>query len=142
MGSKKGSKGGPKKPVSKVKRANQKMNKLVKAGKAKPKSKPRYIPNQKKVSQTEKEAWLTPELRQKWQKSQEEDREAALDQLAETISGQDLAYLQNIHGGVKRKHDSDEEENEDEEKDDAEFGEMEREAIKRIEFKLYSEDIN
>ena len=142
MGSKKGSKGGTKKPVSKVKRANQKMNKLVKAGKAKPKSKPRYIPNQKKGTKGEKEAWLTPELREKWARGQEEDREAALEQLAETISGNDVEYLKNLHGNLKRKHDSDEEENEDDEdkeENDDELGEMERKAMNRIEFEKNNE---
>ena len=134
----KGKKGGTKKPVSKVKRANQKMNKLVKAGKAKPKSKPRYVPNQKKSSQGEKESWLTPELRKKWQESQEEDREAALDQLAEEISGKEADYLTNLHGSVKRKHDSEEEQSEDDDNEE-ELGEMEREAMKRIEFEKNNE---
>jgi len=139
MGVKKGPRGGPKKPISKVKRANQKMNKLVKAGKAKPKSKPRYVPNQKKGSQGEKEAWLTPELRKKWAKSQEEDRDAALDQLAESIQGNEVEFLKNLHGGVKRKHDEDEDEEEDQDDNEAELGEMEREAMKRIEFEKNNE---
>ena len=114
------------------------MNKLVKAGKAKPKSKPRYVPNQKKSSQGEKESWLTPELRKKWQDSQEEDREAALDQLAEEISGKEADYLANLHGGVKRKHESEEEQSDDEDNEE-ELGEMEREAMKRIEFEKNNE---
>ena len=72
-GVKKGPKGGAKRHISKVKRANQKMNKLVKKGKAKPKgSQPRYIPNgSKKTDNKEKEAWLTPEVRKKWQRKSE-----------------------------------------------------------------------
>ena len=95
MGVKGGKKGG--RTVSKVKRSNQRMNKMVKQGKAKPKSKPRYIPNaknKKSGEQSEKEAWLTPELRAQWARSQEEDADAALEQLAEEVrAGQDGQQL-------------------------------------------------
>ena len=73
---KKGPKGGAKRHISKVKRSNQKMNKMVKAGKAKPKSQPRYIPKSKKAEKKgEKETWLTPEVRKKWQDNLEQQFE-------------------------------------------------------------------
>ena len=142
-GVKKGPKGGAKRHISKVKRANQKMNKLVKKGKAKPKgSQPRYIPNgSKKTDNKEKEAWLTPEVRKKWQDDLEKDRDEALDELAAEITGKDLQYLKKINNaGDKRKHESDDEgENEDSDKEnenedsDDDLGAFERAAVERIE---------
>ena len=119
-----GAKGGSKKPISRVKRQNHKMHKMVKQGKAKPKSTPRYVPNSasnKKANKGEKEEWLTPEVRKKWQDDIEKDREDALDELAEQITGSDLSYLKKINPGEKRKHeDSDGEENDEEEDDEDE----------------------
>jgi len=134
-------KGGAKRHISKVKRSNQRQNKLAKHGKAKPNSRPRYIPNAKKNDKSdkgEKEAWLTPELREKWAKSQEDDADAALDQLAEEITGKEAEYLKNIGGGLKRKHNESEESGE-EESDDEEMGALEREALKRITFENATE---
>ena len=104
---------------------------MTKQGKAKPKSQPRYIPNQKKKTsdKSEKETWLTPEVRKKWQDDLEKDREDALDELAEEIASKDVKYLQNLHAGVKRKHDDGSEGESDEEDD---IGELERAAIVRI----------
>ena len=140
-GAKKGPKGGAKRQVSRVKRANQKMNKMVKQGKAKPKSQPRYIPNAgKKVSKKgEKEEWLTPEVRKKWQDDLEKDRDEALDELAEQISGSDLKYIKKINIGEKRKHDSDGDEESDNEDDEEELGHLERSAVQRIETEKNSE---
>jgi hypothetical protein len=60
-----GPKGGAKRHISHIKRSNQKRNKLVKQGKAKPlNSTPRYIPNQAKKAKLDK---ITP-----WQPSEEE----------------------------------------------------------------------
>eukprot|EP00092_Neocalanus_flemingeri_P109090 GFUD01140168.1.p1 GENE.GFUD01140168.1~~GFUD01140168.1.p1 ORF type:complete len:182 (+),score=79.57 GFUD01140168.1:39-584(+) len=123
-----GSKGGAKRHVSKIKRSNQRQNKLVKTGKAKPNSKPRYIPNAKKAvkgEKGEKEAWLTPELRDKWAKDQEEDADAALDQLAEEIAGKSAA------GGKKRVREDDGE-SDNEESDEEGLGELERGAMARM----------
>ena len=59
-------KGGAKRHISHIKRTNQKRNKLVKQGKAKPlNSTPRYIPNQAKKAQQENT--ITP-----WQPSEQE----------------------------------------------------------------------
>ena len=61
-----GPKGGAKRHISNIKRSNQKRNKLVKQGKAKPlNSTPRYIPNQAKKAKLENT--ITP-----WQPSEEE----------------------------------------------------------------------
>lgn len=122
-------KGGAKRKISNIKRSNQRQNKLVKSGKAKPNSKPRYVPNAKKAEKSEKDAWLTPEVREKWAKGQEEDADAALDQLAEEITGKEAAYLQSVSG--KRKLDEDEESGE-EDSDDERIGALERGAIERI----------
>jgi len=133
-GGKSGPKGGAKRHISKIKRSNQRQNKLVKHGKAKPNSKPRYVPNAKKSGkgeQGEKEAWLTPELREKWAKGQEDDADAALDQLAEEITENEAEYLKSISKGMKRKLDDNGESGE-EESDDEEMGELEREAMARI----------
>jgi len=133
-GVKKGPKGGAKRHISKIKRSNQRQNKLIKHGKAKPNSRPRYVPNAKKstnIGKEEKDAWLTPELRQQWAKGQEEDAEAALDQLAEEITGKEAEYLKSIAGGLKRK--LTDEESDDGETDDEQIGELERGALERIE---------
>merc|ERR1712113_211273 len=84
----------------------------------------------KKTSdKSEKETWLTPEVRKKWQDDLEKDREDALDELAEEIASKDVKYLQNLHAGVKRKHEDGSEGESDEEDD---IGELERAAIVRI----------
>jgi hypothetical protein len=63
---KSGPKGGAKRHISNIKRSNQKRNKLVKQGKAKPlNSTPRYIPNQAKRAKLENT--ITP-----WQPSDQE----------------------------------------------------------------------
>jgi len=134
-------KGGAKRHISKVKRSNQRQNKLAKSGKAKPNSRPRYIPNAKKGEKSEKgekEAWLTPELRDQWAKSQEDDADAALDQLAEEITGKEAEYLKNVGSGLKRKLD-DSGESGEEESDDEELGGLEREALKRIQYENATE---
>jgi hypothetical protein len=133
-----GAKGGSKKPISRVKRQNHKMHKMVKQGKAKPKSTPRYVPNSasNKKAKGEKEEWLTPEVRKKWQDDIEKDREDALDELAEQITGSDLSYLKKINPRVKRKHEqSDGEENDEEEEEDEDevIGQHERAALLRLE---------
>jgi len=78
---------------------------------------------------------LTPEVRKKWQDDIEKDREDALDELAEQITGSDLSYLKKINPGEKRKHaDSDGEENDEEEDDEDEvIGQHERAALLRLE---------
>jgi len=124
-GKKGGPKGGAKRHISKIKRSNQRQNKLVKHGKAKPNSRPHYIPNAKK-KESQSDNWVTPELRHKWKKDQEEEADAALEQLAEEMSGKDAAYLKSVMG--KRKLDSDEEG----ESDDEEMGALERGALERI----------
>ena len=50
-------KSGSKKPISRIKRNNHKMHKMVKQGKMKPKSQPRYVPNSGKKEKSEK-AWV------------------------------------------------------------------------------------
>jgi len=128
-GKKSGAKGGAKRHISKIKRSNQRQNKLVKHGKAKPKSKPRYVPNAKKSgNKAEAEAWLTPEVREKWAKSQEDDADAALDQLAEEISGKDAAYIKSM----SRKRDFDSLEDDDEDSDEEGLGAFERGALERL----------
>jgi len=134
---KSGAKGGAKRQISKIKRSNQRQNKLVKHGKAKPNSKPRYVPNAKKAGKADAETWLTPEVREKWAKSQEDDADAALDQLAEEISGQDAAYIKSLSS--KRKLDDDGDEDEGEDSDEEGLGAFERGALERIHQEKISE---
>ena len=132
MGKKGSSNGGAKRKISKVKRSNQKMNKMVKQGKVKPKTKPMYLPpSSRQPNKSEKGAeWLTPEVKKKWRDDLEQDRDKALDQLAEQVSGTDLEFLKKMNVGVKRKHDSD---------DDEDLEELERAAEERIEAERNSE---
>ena len=66
----------------------------------------------------EKEEWLTPEVRKKWQDDLDKDRDEALDELAEQITGADLSHLKKMNAGVKRRHeDSEDEEDPDDEEE-------------------------
>ena len=78
-------KGGAKRHISHIKRTNQKRNKLVKQGKAKPlNSTPRYIPNQARKAQQENT--ITP-----WQPSEQE------------VKGQSAPFVQPLTQNVFTK---------------------------------------
>lgn len=97
-----GPKGGAKRHISKVKRSNQKQNKLVKAGKARPNSKPRFVPNlKKKVG--EGDGRDLKEEQVAWAKKKEEDHEEALQQLADDMDTKDAAFIGSMMGGKGRK---------------------------------------
>merc|ERR1711874_506244 len=105
---KSGPKGGAKRHISKVKRSNQRQNKLVKQGKARPNSKPKYVANQRKgEKQGGKGERDIKEEQVQWAKKKEEDHEEALQQLADSVSGKDAAFLNSVMAGKKRKADDD-----------------------------------
>ena len=133
-GKREGPKGGAKRHISKVKRSNQKQNKLVKAGKARPNSKPRYVANKKEGKKEGGERNLKEEQEQ-WLKRKEEDHEEALDELAAEITGKDAAFIIDLKGKKSKKRGLEEEEGDedDEDGDEEALGALERGAQKRIE---------
>ena len=127
-----GPKGGAKRHISKVKRSNQKQNKLVKAGKARPNSKPRFVPNlKKKVG--EGDGRDLKEEQVAWAKKKEEDHEEALQQLADDMDTKDAAFIGSMMGGKGRKRKVKEEGDSGEESDEEGLGALERGAVQRIE---------
>ena len=134
-GKREGPKGGAKRHISKVKRSNQKQNKLVKAGKARPNSKPRYVANKKKEGKKEGGERNLKEEQEQWLKRKEEDHEEALDELAAEITGKDAAFIIDLKGKKSKKRGLEEEEGDedDEDGDEEALGALERGAQKRIE---------
>ena len=49
-------------------------------------------------------------MRKKWQDDLDKDRDEALDELAEQITGADLSHLKKMNAGVKRRHEDSEDE--------------------------------
>ena len=129
---KSGPKGGAKRHISKVKRSNQRQNKLVKQGKARPNSKPRYVANQRKTEKQGNGERNIKEEQVVWAKKKEEDHEEALQQLADSVSGKDAAFLNSVMGGKKRKAlhvDDQEEEDSGDDSDEEGLGALERGAV-------------
>ena len=127
-----GPKGGAKRHISKVKRSNQKQNKLVKAGKARPNSKPRFVPNQKR-RMGEGEGRDLKEEQVAWARKKEEDHEEALQQLADDMDTNDAAFIGSVMGGKGRKRKVEEDGDSGEESDEEGLGALERGAVQRIE---------
>ena len=137
---KSGPKGGAKRHISKVKRSNQRQNKLVKQGKARPNSKPKYVANQRKGEKQGKGERDLKEEQVQWAKKKEEDHEEALQQLADSVSGKDAAFLNSVLAGKKRKAvDDDEEADSGDESDEEGLGALERGAVARIQMERDSE---
>ena len=139
---KSGPKGGAKRHISKVKRSNQRQNKLVKQGKARPNSKPRYVANQRKTEKQGNGERNIKEEQVVWAKKKEEDHEEALQQLADSVSGKDAAFLNSVMGGKKRKAlhvDDQEEEDSGDDSDEEGLGALERGAVARIQKERDSE---
>jgi len=123
--------GGSKRKISQVKRSNIKRNKLVKAGKAKPQGKPRYIPGQKNKEDkepAEKRPQLSTAQQQAKQAENDEEREAGLQELADQLLQEDKEFIKKIN----RKRKLGGEDDEDSEDDDHMMEAMERGAIARI----------
>ena len=137
---KSGPKGGAKRHISKVKRSNQRQNKLVKQGKARPNSKPRYVANQRKG---EKQANGERDIREEqlqWAKKKDEDHEEALQQLADSVSVKDAAFLNIVMARKERKANNDHNEVQSgDESDDEGLGALERGAVERIQKERDSE---
>ena len=130
----KGPKGGSKRSISKVKRSNQKQNKLVKQGKARPNSKPKFISNQRKEKSGLGPGRDQKEEQEQWMKKKEQDHDEALQELADEITGKDAAFIIDVKGkkGKKRRAEDSEDEEADESDEEA-LGALERGAMKRIE---------
>jgi len=111
---KKASKGGRK--ISQVKKSNIKRNKMVKQGKAKPNSQPRYIPNQSKKNKDNLDQPQQPQLTtaEQKEKAAETDklRDEALDELAEDLPQEERDFINRMNR--KRKKGGVEEEEEEE----------------------------
>lgn len=129
-----GPKGGAKRKISNIKRSNQKQNKLVKAGKARPNSKPRYVANQRKEKADHGDRDMKEEQKQ-WLKRKEEDHDEALQELADTMSSKDASFIGKVLGksGKKRNRNSDDDEGEGDSEDEETFGDIEWGARRRIE---------
>lgn len=124
--------GGSKRKISQVKRSNIKRNKLVKAGKAKPQGKPRYIPGEKNKDKdpAEKQVHLTTEQQQANMAENDKERDAALQEMADMLPAEDKEMIRRMNrkrklGGVEGDNDVDAD-------DDEEIAEMERGAMARI----------
>jgi len=126
--------------ISKVKRSNQKRNKLVKHGKAKPNSTPRYIPNKKKEERGRNDRVKKPEQLEEEKKQKEhqkkEDDDEAYEELADSVSAEDAAFIvQTMGKGQKRKRgqvEENENESSENEDDDVAIHEYEKLALQRM----------
>merc|ERR1712032_691702 len=76
-----------------------------------------------------------------WAKKKEEDHEEALQQLADSVSGKDAAFLSSAMAGKKRKADADDEDEGEsgDESDEEGLGALERGAVARIQKERDSE---
>ena len=96
MGKKSGSKGGSKKSISRVKKSNIKRDKDVKAGKLKPKSKPKFIKGgqfQKKNKFNKLNDAQMAERRAEYEDERKKQEKEMYLQMVDMMDPEDLAYL-------------------------------------------------
>ena len=132
--------------ISKVKKSNIKQNKLVKAGKAKPRSKPHFVEGGQYRNKN-KQGALTPDQLLKRQEYEDEKKKAEKEmysQMAGMMDPEDLEYLkrnaargkafnvQTEEKAKKRKFEAVKEAGESSGDEDEGFDEFERDAVKRI----------
>jgi len=123
-------KSGSKRKISQVKRSNIKRHKLVKQGKAKPNSQPRYIANQSrkaKNAENGKQNQMTPEQEKALAAENEQDRDAAMQELADELPEEEKEFLQRM--ARKRSKNTG---------DDEDIEQLEKNAIDRIESESHS----
>jgi len=118
---KKGPKGGAKRKISQAKRSNIKRHKLVKQGKAKPRSQPRYIPNQSQRSRGEKQPQLTTAQQKERAAETDRERDKAIEELAEDLPEEEREYIERMNRKRKLKKGD-----EDADLDQAEEGALQR----------------
>ena len=149
MGKKSGSKGGSKKSISRVKKSNIKRDKDVKAGKLKPKSKPKFIKGgqfQKKNKFNKLNDAQMAERRQEYEDERKKQEKEMYLQMVDMMDPEDLAYLKknpnrnkafNIPKADNNKKKKENGKNEDkdissDDEDGDDLDDYERNAVKRI----------